>query len=616
MRKYKPYEFSRDDAFRFAREVGIRTWQRGDELHFKTCPYCHGEGRDNEQTFAISLRTGQFKCLRSSCGAEGNMIRLSKDFHFSLGNEADEVYIPKRRFRTFKTPDKPIEPKGRAVEYLSTRGISEGTVRRYEVTAHAKNPAWLVFPFFDDRGTLAYIKYRNTEFRKGGGGSKEWAEKGGKPILFGMKQCNPEIKTLVICEGQIDSLSVAEAGIANAVSVPNGAKGFTWVPYCWEFVTRHDEIVVFGDHEGDKVTLLDELRQRFKMRIRCVTAECYGDCKDANDILRKYGPERVRRCVEEARNIPVSRVISLADVEDINPYDIPKLPTGIRELDKLLCGGIPPGVTLITGKPGEGKSTLTSQILLSAADSGHRCFAYSGELPNHMFKSWMTLQAAGPRHIYKYETRTGAEGYTMSLENRAAISEWFRGRVDIYDAGFIGDGEEGASVLNVTEEMVARNGADVILIDNLMTALDLEGDRAGDKFERQSQFMKRLTRIALVHGVYIILVAHMRKNNYSRNGNDEVSGTGDIANLASVTIMYEKNAEAGEGRRLLKVWKNRLFGRVNTEGWVMEYDERSKRIYGQVDDLNREYGWLLNRGFERLEGDFPFPEGLPGGQDT
>ena len=51
--------------------------------------------------------------------------------------------------------------------------------------------------------------------------SKEWCERDCKPILFGMKQCDDAFKQLVITEGQLDSLSVAAAGINNAVSVPN-----------------------------------------------------------------------------------------------------------------------------------------------------------------------------------------------------------------------------------------------------------------------------------------------------------------------------------------------------------------------------------------------------------
>ena len=77
------YKFNRDDAFRFAREQGASTKVIGNELRFRSCPYC--KSQKDRDTFAINLDTGMFKCMRASCGAHGNMITLHKDFGFSLG---------------------------------------------------------------------------------------------------------------------------------------------------------------------------------------------------------------------------------------------------------------------------------------------------------------------------------------------------------------------------------------------------------------------------------------------------------------------------------------------------------------------------------------------------
>lgn len=89
----------------------------------------------------------------------------------------------------------------------------------------------------------------------------------------------------------------------------------------------------------------------------------------------------------------------------------------------------------------------------------------------------------------------------------------------------------------------------------------------------------------------ILLVAHKRKNNYSTNENDEVSGSSDVTNLAMITLAYESDPEIEEGQRRLKVAKNRLFGKKNTVGWVMDFDERSKRIVMTEEDIYKEYSW-------------------------
>ena len=87
------YEFKEDDAYRFMRESGTTGNRRDDELHFKICPYCRGGSKPDKGTFSIDLKTGQFKCLRATCNAHGNMITLAKDFNFSLGTYVDEYYV-------------------------------------------------------------------------------------------------------------------------------------------------------------------------------------------------------------------------------------------------------------------------------------------------------------------------------------------------------------------------------------------------------------------------------------------------------------------------------------------------------------------------------------------
>lgn len=594
---YSPYEFKEQDAFNFARHTGIETSVKGDELFFKTCPYCKPKPtRDNMRTFSINLHTGQFKCLRASCNAQGNMITLAKDFDFSLGNEVDEYFKPKRVFKSKviasfqKKNAEPIIPKPEAVQYLESRGISEEVAKEYEITVRTDNPKILAFPFYDENGVMQFIKYRNIDYSKEKGGSKEWSEADCKPILFGMKQCK-DFSRLIITEGQMDSLSVATAGINNAVSVPTGANGFTWVPYCWNWVNKFNEIVVFGDYEKGKITLLDDIQSRFKITIKHIREEDYRGCKDANDILRKYGKEQVRACVENAVVVPMKRLIQLSDVEDIEIADILKLKTGIKQVDRLLYGGVPfGGVVLISGKPGEGKSTLASQILVNAIQQGYKCFAYSGELPNSTFKLWIDFQIAGGRYITEYQNQWGDINYTIPKASKQMITEWYRGKCFLYDNSAI-DGDEKESLITTTENAIKQYGVKVILLDNLMTAIDLEEIRGTDKYERQSLFVKKLARLALRHDVLIFLVAHKRKNNFSANENDEISGSGDISNLATVTIAYEKDKEIEPDQRLCKISKNRLFGKVETKGYVLNYDEKSKRIYGQGDNLDVDYGW-------------------------
>ena len=592
--RYKVYEFNPDDAYNFARHVGIEVKEHGGELFFKTCPYCKPRAtRGNVRTFSINLKTGQFKCLRASCGISGNMVTLSKDFDFSLGNEVDEYYRPKKRYKRLKQPKEAIKPKPEAIQYLESRGISEEVAKKYEITVQTSHPNILVFPFYDEKGVLQFVKYRKTDFDKAKDSNKEWCEASTKPILFGMKQCDDSFDTLTLTEGQRDSLAVATAGIPNAVSVPTGAKGFTWIPYCWDWLCKWKKIIVFGDFEKGSISLLNELAKRLKDRVEHVREDNYKDCKDANEILLKYGAEQVRKCVEESVKLPIDNVIDLADVKELDPYSIEKIPTGIADVDNLLCGGIPFGVvTIVTGKSGKGKSTFVGQIITRALNKGDNVFVYSGEMPNYLFKNAIDFQIAGPANVVEEDRRDYVKRYVRKSA-KDKIVEWYRGKCMLYDRTMVKD--EDTDLLNTIERMIVSQNVRVIVIDNLMTMINKTRVK-GSKLEAQSEVSNALEDMARFYNVCIILVAHKRKDSGidDEDMDDSIRGDSDIVNSAGVIIHYNVNKDENTMEnypRVISVTKNRVFGRTSYRGWKVHYDEKSKRIYGDHDDLNICLGW-------------------------
>ena len=605
---YKPTE---EDIFRFANHVGAKVKRHGDEIQFDKCPYCkggHGYKKDTF-TFAININSGAFNCKRSSCGVAGNMFTLAKDFDFSLGRDVDEYFRPRKQYRSFGVLNQ-IVPKEPAIAYLQSRGISEETAKKYEVTTQTNHENVLVFPFYDEKGVMRFVKYRKTDFQKGVDKNKEWCEKNCKPILFGMKQCNLNNKTLIVCEGQLDSLSVAECGIENAVSVPLGCKGFTWIPYCWDWLQNFETIIVFGDYENGHITLLDEFSRRFGQKIKHVREEDYKDCKDANEILNEHGKEQIERCIENSVSIPVKQVVELADIEDVDIFSLEKVQTGISHLDKLLYGGLPfGGVHLITAKAGSGKSTFASQIMIRARQQGYKCFVYSGELPNYLFKAWMTFQVAGRKCVFEYENpRTGYQGYNLSQTNKDLISEWYRNYMYLYDNSVI-DGTETDGLLTVVERVIQQYGVKVILLDNLMTAMIMDATEGSNEYAKQTEFVNKLRVIAVQYNVMILLVAHMRKNNFTMASNDEVAGSSNITNLAMLTVSYERGDRDVPHQRVIRLLKNRLFGKLDFEGIPVDYDERSKRIYGPGDDIDFDYGFdPQSDGFMDIQEEMVFDE--------
>lgn len=567
---------NRDDVYGLAVSLGAQTRLHGNELQFKRCPYCEGSGHD-DYTFAVNVVSGAFKCLRASCGKQGHFVELARDFGYPLEFEGD---TPKQ-YR--QLPQIKLPVRDGAIKYLMGRGISADIARRYSITVSEKDNTVMMFPFYDENGILTFVKYRKTNFDRSRDKNKEWCERDTKPILFGMKQCTADRKRLVITEGQLDSLSVVQAGIQNAVSVPTGAKGFTWVKFCHEWVDSFDEIVVFGDNEHGHITLANEMLIHFGYKkIKVVRNEDYLGEKDANDILRKYGATAIQTCINNATEMPTKHVKRLSDVESVNLEAQEHIRTGIYLLDKVIGGLYLGTVTVLTGRRGEGKSTLASQIVantLNQTDNEgqpYSVFIYSGELPNYHFKRWLDLQIAGNENIEESINEYGDTVYTLAPDKVAIINSWYRDRAYIYDSNMIDaddDIEDPESLLETIANEVRRHNIKLVLIDNLMTAVDIGSE---NYFQAQSAFVNKVKKLAMRYNIAVLLIAHPRKSSDSKLTNDSISGSGDITNRVDTVVTYSRSENSGECG-MIGVTKNRLTGHLADELEV-QYGNKSKRI--------------------------------------
>ena len=591
------YTFNKDDAFRFAQGTGIRYKQSGNELEFQYCPYCMGGKSHDQRTFSISLVNGAWNCKRGSCGKTGNMITLSKEFDwFSLGDGIDDYYQKRERFKAFAK--RPIEVKDAAVKYLKKRCIPEEITRKYEITMKNGTDDILVFPFKDENDKMWFVKYRNIKYEKGvTNGSKEWCESNRKPILFGMNHCNFKNSILIMTEGQIDSLSVAAAGYENAVSVPTGKNGFTWVPYCWNFLGRFEELIVFGDLEDGQISLLDYMKTTFHGTVKHVRPEDYRGCKDANDILRRYGKDAIRKCIDNAMPIDVPGLKRLSEIQRVNLKDLDRMTTGIREIDEK-CKFYFGELIILTGAAGDGKSTMASQWATMALNQGYPTMIYSGEMQSWLVKNWIDFQLAGPMNVNSNNDII-EETYNM-------MKSW-----DMYDKLYVYDLDDADvgqdKLIDKMLNGIRQYGIRFIVIDNLMTAMDYDG--VVELNNAQTTFTKKLATIAQNRNAIIVLVVHPRKSTLRTFSNDDIGGSSNIVNRAHKTIRYarpDSEFTDKDGRqwtteelhdcpiRMLTVLKDRMTGNTMSKGIPLYFDPVTKRI----SDMKAGYGFDWRLGWE------------------
>ena len=589
------YEMNQDDLYGLIEYIGAETKQKGKDIFFRYCPKCGSScPPDDEWKFSINWKTGAFGCLRGSCGYKGHFVELCRDLGYRIGLDAETQYVQ------LPQPRERIKPRDSALAYLAKRGISAEIAEKYEVTAFEDKPNILWFPLFDEYGKLVGAKFRKMDYRKGRDKNKEWTQTGGKLVLFGMKVCTG-YDTLVITEGQMDSLSVAEAfkdqdDAPNAFcSVPNGMTAYTWIPNCLDWIKRFQTVIVFGDLEHGHMSLLDTISKRIPCRIKAVRPEDYLGEKDANDILTAFSPEAVRTCIRNAKEQEIGNVKDLADVQYVDITKLPKVKTGIFELDKALKGGICFGqVCLLTGKRGDGKSTFMSQIVADALDQDIGTFIYSGELPGFHFKAWLNCQLAGNGHMLARDDGFGGTEYFLDADTDKRISEWYRGKAFIYDIGSV-DGEETESLIETISRVARQKNVKLFCIDNLMTAMDIVEDQ-NNLYLAQSNFVRQLKDIAMRYDVAVILVAHPRKAGKDEKGsdfdNDIVSGSSNITDRVDVVLNYSRAKEEDNFDSLLQIGKSRLVGtlKLGKDGIPLNYSMKTKRVFG-LRSLDKRYGW-------------------------
>lgn len=581
------YILNKSDIYGFAHSMCAETKEKGKELFFKHCPYCNGGEHSDKNTFSIDTETGAFKCFRASCGRQGHFVELCRDFNYQLD-------FGTKKEKTFKKlPQKKIEIRNSALEFLKSRGIGENTCIRYSITSQTNNPDIIVFPFYDENNVLQFVKYRNSKHKRGDKGAKEWCEKDTKPILFGMAQCIDKT-TLTITEGQLDSLTLSECGVKNAVSVPTGAKGFTWLEYCWDWINSFQEVIVFGDWENGKMSLLDELNIKLpKMRIKSVQERDYLGEKDANDIYHKFGKQAILTAIENAVDISTNCVVEWDDIEDEDLSKRDVLYTNIPSFDRNIGGLFFGQLILLTGKSGSGKSTLGSMLGCEALNQRYKSFFYSGELSKQQFKNWISLQLAGKSNINAIKQTTGKTIYKVTDMAKDGIADFMRGKFYLYDNSYIQDNEM-PELLKVVESMICRYGVRFIFLDNLMTAM--QDVREVEKYNMQSQFVRKLKLMADTYNVLIILVAHSRKSNNATFDNDDIFGSSEIVNRVDLVMSYSRVMQKEDGsvkhNSELVVSKNRLTSDLisTKEPVKLIYSISSKRII-ELGYRDKKFNW-------------------------
>lgn len=428
----------------------------------------------------------------------------------------------------------------------------------------------LAFPFFAN-GQLRYAKLRGLDktFRRdrSGASSTLWR-------IDTLAKATGKNDRLIITEGEIDALSWMAVDTAWVVSVPDGAqineegrgkivpdedKPFAWL---WQDGRLHPDLDKFarivlsvdGDEKGR--ILRNELAVRFG-RERCWTVVYPAECKDANDVLVRYGADALRRMLAEAVPLVPDRLLP---IEDIPTSPWRGYSSGWPDLDDHLIVGCPE-LMIITGQPGHGKSQFALTLGMNLA----RLHGLRGAI----------LQFEDNVERLKTDIRRYAQawrGQERGVPVPDDIESWSR-------EFFVGIGPQDCDdeahsldwLCRALEEATKRHGCKWAIIDPWNEVEHL-WDRSQTEAVYTNGALRALKMLARRLDILLMIVAHPTKSGGERDGIEfmslyDISGAAAFNNKADHgVIVFRPDPARSEVQ--VKIAKSKDHRRMGVPGTV------------------------------------------------
>ena len=136
-----------------------------------------------------------------------------------------------------------------AVQYLEGRGISEDVARQFMLgtiteptNGHEMHEGWLSIPYITVMGHCVGFKFRRLDDGK----PKYGSPLGQKSHLYNVVDVTLDVGSIVVCEGELDT--VVLSGMCNIPAV--GVPGVTaWKPHFARLFNGFDTVYIVGDND-------------------------------------------------------------------------------------------------------------------------------------------------------------------------------------------------------------------------------------------------------------------------------------------------------------------------------------------------------------------------------
>lgn len=218
------------------------------------------------------------------------------------------------------------------------------------------------------------------------------------------------------------------------------------------------------------------------------------------------------------------KAVVLSTISEISTAKEERIATGMKELDRVLGGGIVPGsLTLVGGDPGIGKSTILLQTCRHLGQAGHNVLYISGEESLKQIK--------------------------LRAERIGEFSDFVRLLCE--------------TNLDIIEEVLQKEKPEVVIIDSIQTMYSEEIGSAPGSVSQVREATSILMQLAKGLEISVFIVGHVTKEG-------TVAGPRVLEHMVDTVLYFEGDRHASY--RILRGVKNR-FGSTNEIG-VFEMREQ------------------------------------------